>query len=291
MKNDGLYEKIERGSEGFPIQYYPVNKEHISYEMPAHWHNEFEILRVKRGKLRLYLNGVEYSLERGDIALIGGGVVHSGKPSECVYECVVFDLNMLCRSSTDATFPKILPVINGAIPANCLLRAEDGMVYITACALIDTLCGRSEYYEFSVYSYLYRLFGLLLEGGCFKTDRQPRRGSHQSEIMVTLLNWIEKHYSEHISLTEMASLCGINEKYLCRLFKSYTNRTPMDYVNRFRVDRSALSLAVNNRSVTEAAFENGFNDLSYFSRTFRKYKGVTPKKYAADHKARLNTKI
>ena len=152
MKNIGLYENVERGSAGFPIQYYYVNKEHISYEMPAHWHREFEILRVKRGSMHLYLNGVDYSLERGDIALIGGGVVHSGKPDNCVYECVVFDLNMLCRSGADALFAYILPLINGAIPVNCLLKADNGIVYITACSIIDSLSRKSEYYEFSVYA-------------------------------------------------------------------------------------------------------------------------------------------
>lgn len=284
MKSIGLYEKVERGSAGFPIQYYYVSKEHISYEMPAHWHREFEILRVKRGSMHLYLNGVDYSLKRGDIALIGGGVVHSGKPDDCVYECVVFDLNMLCRSGADALLTYILPIINGAIPANCLLKEDNGIVYITACSLIDSLSKHSEYYEFSVYANLYRLFGLLLENDFFETERQSKRNEHQSEIMTTLLNWIEKHYPEHISLAEMASLCGMNEKYLCRLFKSYTNRTPMDYVNRFRIDCSAREIALNNCTVTEAAFECGFNDLSYFSRTFRKYKGVTPKQYAVKYK-------
>ena len=55
--------------------------------------------------------------------------------------------------------------------------------------------------------------------------------------------------------------------------------SPIDYLNSYRIERSCYQLLTTNLSVTEIAFENGFNDLSYFIKTFRKYKGTTPKKY------------
>ena len=56
-------------------------------------------------------------------------------------------------------------------------------------------------------------------------------------------------------------------------------RSPVDYLNMYRIDSACRMLRVSGCSVTEAGFSCGFNDLSYFVKTFKKYKGVTPKQY------------
>ena len=55
-----------------------------------------------------------------------------------------------------------------------------------------------------------------------------------------------------------------------------THQTPMDYLNRQRIEQSCYELSTTDDSITEIAYRNGFNDLSYFIRTFKKYKGITP---------------
>ena len=72
----------------------------------------------------------------------------------------------------------------------------------------------------------------------------------------------------------------MNEKYFCRFFKEFTNITPIDYINRLRIENAAHSLLEAGFTVTEAALDNGFNDISYFSKIFKKYKGVSPKRYS-----------
>jgi AraC-like DNA-binding protein len=58
-----------------------------------------------------------------------------------------------------------------------------------------------------------------------------------------------------------------------------THRTPIDYLNYYRIERACFKLVSTNLSITEVAFECGFNDLSYFIKTFKKYKAITPKQY------------
>ena len=58
-----------------------------------------------------------------------------------------------------------------------------------------------------------------------------------------------------------------------------TYRTPIDYLNYYRIERACYQLLTTNHSITEIAYSSGFNDLSYFIKTFKKYKGVTPKNY------------
>ena len=98
MKKLELKEQRRHGAPDFPMQYYHIDAEHPRYEMNLHWHGEFELVRVLQGELRLYLNNVEYVMTVGEIAFIGSGVLHRAEPFDCVYECVVFDLNILAKS-------------------------------------------------------------------------------------------------------------------------------------------------------------------------------------------------
>ena len=81
------------------------------------------------------------------------------------------------------------------------------------------------------------------------------------------------------SLQEMADSVNMSSKYFCRFFQEMTHRTPVDYLNYYRIERASYDLLTTDQSITEVAFNSGFNDLSYFIKTFKKYKGTTPKQY------------
>ena len=58
-----------------------------------------------------------------------------------------------------------------------------------------------------------------------------------------------------------------------------TRRTPIDYLNYYRIEQATYQLLQSDATVTEIAYRCGFNDLSYFIRAFKKYKGITPGRY------------
>lgn len=279
MKYTELYEKKQHGSIDFPIQYYHLDKNHPKYEMHLHWHNSFEIVIVYEGCFTLYLNNVEYQLYKGDIALINCGTLHRGEPEKCVYDCVVFDLNMLRRQQNDIIASYISPLISGDLTVKRLLHPDNSMLYATAASLFNVLKNKPEYYEFSVYSILFNLFSQLFEKEYISEVERNKRSGRQTDAILTLLDWIELHYQEAITLAKLSEISGMNEKYLCRLFKVFTDHTPIDYVNRLRIECACQEMQNGHRTITEIAFDCGFNDLSYFSRTFKKHKGITPKEF------------
>ena len=121
-------------------------------------------------------------------------------------------------------------------------------------------------------------YELYRSGHIFKSSGVAVDKSMQT--VMTLLKWIDKHYSERITLSEIAEAVGLSEKYVCRIFKEYTSKTIMDYVNEIRIERACVEIGA--KSITEAAFNCGFNDLSYFCKTFKKYKNTTPSQYKKD---------
>ena len=108
---------------------------------------------------------------------------------------------------------------------------------------------------------------------CFLQDIKPEKiedgyfvVSHTNEYMCTI---IEQNYTEHITLEQLASVAKTDSKYLCRFFKEYTGNSPIEYVNRLRVERACLCMAAGYDSLTAAALDNGFNDISYFCKIFK----------------------
>ena len=71
----------------------------------------------------------------------------------------------------------------------------------------------------------------------------------------------------------------MNPKYFCRYFRSMTERTPIDYLNYYRIECACEMLSTKDISIKEVALSCGFNDESYFIKTFHKYKGITPKQF------------
>ena len=281
MKYTEYEELKQHGSPDFPIQHYFVDPSFPRYIMPLHWHNEFEMIYIKCGHLKIFLNNIEYTANEGDIIFIGGGTLHRAEPTDgCVYECVVFDLKMLCKHSAGVILEKIMPIVSGGVEVERLVRSEDSPDILKAVRrLCDCLKSEANGYELEVYSIIFSILHIIhVEDRIHspeKDDCTPRR----RQTIITLIDWIEKNYAEKITLSHLAEISDINEKYLCRFFREFTGYTPTDYVNRLRIERACFEMSVNDKSVTEAALDCGFCDMSYFSKTFKKYKGISPKEF------------
>ena len=74
-------------------------------------------------------------------------------------------------------------------------------------------------------------------------------------------------------------MCFLSESYLCRFFKNAMGVSITSYINKIRVEKAAILLKNTDESVTDIAFNVGFSDLNYFSRTFKKIMNCTPKEY------------
>lgn len=276
MKFNEYRENKIHGTPRFPLEYYYVDEKHTQYVMPLHWHSEFEVLRVLRGRLALYLNNEIYDLRAGDVIFIPPGTLHRGDPIDCVYDCAVFDLRLASGYYTSKLSDLIQPIISSDAE---ITHVCDG-TKDSATELLDTVAEEKPYFELKVASLIAEIiYKLYSSGNVAMRHIENKRIAHQRALMTLLIEKIEKDYAEKITLADLAEIAQMNEKYLCRFFKGFTGQTPIDYINRLRIDRACYEMTVNKMTVTSAAYECGFNELSYFSKMFKKYKGVSPGQY------------
>jgi len=94
-----------------------------------------------------------------------------------------------------------------------------------------------------------------------------------------LLSYINQNYNKNLSLDELSKQVDMSKFYLCRLFKESLKMSPVEYINKVRIDKAMELLINTDMSISEIAFECGFNNISYFIKVFRKYMHTTPLKF------------
>ena len=108
----------------------------------------------------------------------------------------------------------------------------------------------------------------------------PEEDIEQGNRFVTdAVEYIKEHYAEDISLQSVAEKVGISGGYLSTLFSQNLNCKFIDYLNQVRIDRACVYLEQNFLKTYEIAYRVGFRDEKYFSRVFKKVKGLSPKEY------------
>ena len=284
MKYAEFIERKKHGSPEFPIQHYLVNKNHPQYFMRSHWHREFEIIRVMRGVFNLHLNNCEYTLEGGDIIFAPGTCLHSGVPKNCVYECFVFDAGMLCANKNLVIGEFFSSIANSRASFKNLIDRDDTEIHTLISHLSYAMTKKEALYELDVYSILYKFFSHLYNKG-YITLKEKSSINKQTEAILGLIDWIEKNFTEQISLDTLSQVSGFTKKYLCRIFKEYTSKTPIEYINELRIENAASVMSRQGATITDAAFESGFNDLSYFCKIFKRVKGISPGQYKKEKNA------
>lgn len=271
-------EKKQHGTEDFPVAYYHVDDQHPRYNMPFHWHKETELIRVLEGQFTLYLDDEELLAQAGDVVFIDEGVIHGGVPQNCVYECLVFDLTPLLMH-THTCRQYIRQISKRQIRIQKHFTPKDRSIIRVASHLFRSTRKQAPGSELITMGSLYELFGILFQKHYYTAINGGATSQKRMELLRPVLEYIDKNYAAEISLEDLSKMAGMSPKYFCRYFQAAVHRTPIDYLNYYRVERACFLFSTGEVTVTEAAYQCGFNDSSYFIKTFKKYKGITPKQY------------
>lgn len=268
-----LYENKKRGTFDFPIELYRVDESSPRYQMPLHWHLEYELILVKEGSFTLSMDGKSTILNEGDCAWIGDGTVHGGIPNDCIYECVVFDLGTLLHD-TPVCAKSAGEFISGDFTSvfrkgsECSNLAEN---------LFRCMEKEEQGYEWITVGLMWQLMGTMIS---LRKEPAPiSRDRVRINKIKNVLTFIRCSYHQAVTLDELAQVAGMTPRYFCRAFKEFTGKSPVEYLNFYRIQSAGEKLIITDSSVTEIAFSCGFSDMSYFSKVFSRYMGMSPKQF------------
>ena len=285
MRRLEYLEKRQRGTAEFPMELYRLTPDSEQYIMQCHWHHEYEIISVRKGSLALILDEHRFTVSAGELVLLPEGTLHTGLPLECEYDCIVFSQDLFSDRFGSGGLRELLR----RIPKNDRITSDESpemhRLLSQLISALERLRGaESKEKRMAVETYsiglLYQFFGVALLEERF-SDRVVE-GRRHTEQLKRVIGYIESNYREEITLADLAAAAGLSDKYLCRIFSQITGKSPMEYLNEYRVDRACMLLSDTDSQLLDVAYSCGFNDQSYFIKIFKRYKGVTPGKYRCE---------
>lgn len=254
--------------------------EFLSMTIPSHWHREIEWVFVRRGTLFYGADGALPMLKAGDSVIINSNVLHGGHAGSkhCVIDSICFRADELF--ATDSLRQKYLePVINSTLQ-QCVI-VPNHRFYKEINALKRRLFskeieGRDDYQLvvtetlISLWKYVFALFSN-------HEGKQPPSPDLQAQRRM--IDFIWANYSTKVTLDDIASSGSVSKSTCCKLFKQYTQQTPIEYLSTIRLHRAAALLKETDLSISQIALSCGFNHLSYFSKRFSDEYALSPKDY------------
>ena len=224
MRYLASHEKAVRGTFDFPIQLYYVDAAHPRYEMPFHWHMEHELILVLQGVLHLSADGTGYNLGPGDCVLLADGCIHGGRPENCVYECVVFDLERFLTGA-GVCGQQLAALLQTGARLEAFFAAGSQAAELVS-GLFQAMETERPGYEFTTIGLLWQLLGEMLAHRLYRPAlAEPARDSRRSQAVKQVLRRIRTAYAQPLTLAQLAAEAALEPKYFCRVFRQITGRT------------------------------------------------------------------
>lgn len=277
-------ELLEHGTALFPIACYhdDLQKEWV----PWHWHEELEFILVTEGKAVVAADSERHILQQGEGCFINAEVLHAAWNAGnegCRFHSAVFHPRLV-GGSMDSVFWQnyLLPLIDEKSLKMCCFQKEKSWQQSAMEAIENAwqACVREKPgYEFQVRNELSKLIFLLNGNRPVRQKPVAEKVLRDGERIKQMLQYVQEHYGEELEVSEIAASALVSTSECLRCFRSTIGVTPMQYVIRLRVEKAAMLLRETDGKITEIGAQCGFQEMSYFARTFRKVKGCTPSAY------------
>ncbi|MPR33278.1 AraC family transcriptional regulator [Salmonirosea aquatica] len=283
-----LLKNIESPTASLTIQ----QLEEPHFDPNWHFHPHYQLFTVLEGTGSRLIGDSIRPFEAGDTVFLGPDIPHLWRSEATYFE----------KESTQKTRGIVLYFQEDFLgkeflakselhPVEQLLReSKRGIAYSgkARTAIVSTL-GKllvSDGFE--------RIIGLLklLNTLAHSTEGQPITSHNytntykvsETERMQKVHNYVWQHFKDDIRLGEAASLAGMSEAAFCRYFRARANKTFTDYVSEIRIGHATKLLLDTSWTISQIAYESGFDTLSNFNRNFKKLTRQTPREYRSTYR-------
>lgn len=234
------------------------------------WHEYLELLYFFDGKGVVTCNEKTFPVEKGDLIFVNPLQIHAHIPKPWFSFCCIL---------LHPWFFSDIQYDGKIMIENCI--RGDKFVKESVEAMIREKDSASPFSDMAIKGHAYTLTAYLMRNYTAHemTEKDTLHQRTKLKRAETILYYIQNHYHEKITSQTLSDLCYMNESHFCRFFKKNFGKTPLAYINEYRIEKACDMLLSTTASITEIALSSGFEDINYFSRTFKKLKGVSPSQF------------
>lgn len=277
-------EKRQHSTTLVPYSYYECRIPEYFMNVPMHWHNEFELNRIRQGSGEFICGDDRFVASEGDFLIMPPNMLHAAYPhknTDLIYDALVFNPVMLGAGSNDrCTTECILPLINGSMEIKVpLTRNLPNYSELTKSIDCIFTCTKNSLpqQELLLKSELLRLFWLL-ESNENIIYRETAEISY-SEIIRPALEYMSANFQENITIDQLAQLAHLSKSYFMGCFKKAVGVSAIEHLTQLRINAACMALSGTDKNIADIALDCGYGNLSNFNRQFLKIVGCTPFAY------------
>ena len=276
-----LKENKPHGTKDDPFSIYHIANAKRSFQIPIHWHDEFEIIYVKSGFLTVSISGENYIGKPGDAFVVSPGNLHfmGSQTGNVDYFTFLFPLKYISFRTDDILDDKLLEPLNSG---HLIISPEIEDTIKEQCEqLVEIYGAKKEESQSKITAQIKTkiiLLQFILElwkkGFIVENDT-----SGKNTVEKEMVSYIQQNFTGKILLKEFGEQFHLSEKYISRYFKEHFHITISQYVTYLRLEHAKQLLQDTDIPVTEVAMQSGYQNVSYFIRSFKKTYGMSPLKY------------
>lgn len=243
-----------------------------------HFHSECEMYLCLMGRVVFYIKDNEYELTEGDIFFVNEYIPHKTFTHK---DTVRFLMQFSVDSSLDE--------INSLLRRYSNFSGCDGIIFKSGTCVNSTLrqcldeiieenSHHKKAYDYYIKAAVQKTIAILYRNGFLHL---PEDFSHGKQLIrfLPVLEYINSHYNERLSLSAVSSILNVDNAHFCRIFKETMNTTFIKYLNFVRICKAEKLLLETDKTVSEISEETGFSSSSYFIESFKQNKFCSPNVY------------
>lgn len=284
-----LREYISYGSHYVPLAVCVDHfDDYFRREWGCHWHDEIEFGVVQKGIIQFTIyNEHEQFLEElhpGEGIFINSGCLHSVKAlvPDSVMSGFTFPITFFDKQFGNTAYKIISPVTeSGVIYSKFTKVTSEEQELLSSIEEICRIDEQEITHEVHFIELLCKIWRLLTIRILQNTtaDEAVIGSGIQEQRVKQILSFIHEHYSEHISIDDIAYAIAISRTECFRCFQTILKTTPIEYLKKYRLSMATMLLESTKRTISDIAFSCGYNNLSYFGKVFREQNDVSPQAY------------
>ncbi len=271
-------EKLSSRKENQSFICYEIKES--SFEFFWHYHPEYELTYIIKGKGKRLVGNVYESFSPGDFVLLGPDIPHtwiSDKKRNQNCQAIVIQFSTKFAESI-LQFDELKAI------KKVLQKAEKGIQFTPPkkdnyLLLMQKMINEAYAEKFLLLIQLLLHLSASKSKTILTTSIKPLKGITNQHRINKVFQYVQHEYKKNISLKKAAALIHLSKSAFCKYFKRASGKTFSDYVNEIRIAYACQLLIETDYPISKIAFDSGFESLNYFNRVFLKKKKVIPSSF------------